>query len=211
MKNGSTVSTGQRVLAGMAILALAGCATAPAAPTGMDHAADLGPAPDAVAAEAPQDDAMRHDAPAMEGGHAERNHEGGRAEAHSAEHDHGDQIAAAATGIDRIIEVTAIDIDFDPGTIAVQAGETIRFVITNEGAIDHEFVVGDRAAQLAHAEQMAAMGREMDHAHTSAVRVAPGETAELVWTFEAGPELQFACHVPGHYRAGMWGNIEIVS
>jgi uncharacterized cupredoxin-like copper-binding protein len=120
------------------------------------------------------------------------------------EHDH-----AATAEVDRVVEVTAMDIAFEPKSVSVRPGETIRFVVTNQGAADHEFVIGDASAQLAHAEQMAAMGSGMDHSHMNAMLLKPGETKELVWTFEAGQDLQFACHVAGHYEAGMWGVIEI--
>ena len=110
-----------------------------------------------------------------------------------------------------MIEVTAVDVDFEPKSIIVKAGETIRFVVTNQGSIDHEFVVGDGAAQIAHAEEMAAMGGAMDHSHTDAIILKPGETREVVHTFWAGQNLQFACHIPGHYEAGMWGTIKIDS
>lgn len=31
----------------------------------------------------------------------------------------------------------------------------------------------------------------------------PGETAEVVWTFNTKSELEFACNIPGHYDCGM--------
>ena len=130
----------------------------------------------------------------------------GTAHEHGGGHDH-----AGAPGTERVIEVTAVDVDFEPKSIIVKAGETIRFVVTNQGSIDHEFVVGDGAAQIAHAEEMAAMGGAMDHSHTDAIILKPGETREVVHTFGAGQNLQFACHIPGHYEAGMWGTIKIDS
>jgi uncharacterized cupredoxin-like copper-binding protein len=117
--------------------------------------------------------------------------------------------AGMASDVDRVVNVTAIDIAFEPNSISVRPGETVRFVVTNDGAVDHEFVIGDASAQVAHAEQMAAMGTGMDHSHMNAMSLKPGETKELVWTFETGQDLQFACHVAGHYTAGMKGRIEI--
>ncbi len=43
-----------------------------------------------------------------------------------------------------------------------------------------------------------------------AIIIAPGETAELVWTApESAGELEYACNIPGHYEAGMSGNIDL--
>lgn len=59
----------------------------------------------------------------------------------------------------------------------------------------------------------AAMAMTHDHAnhdHANGVLVAPGEQAELVWTFTEAADLQFACNVPGHYQAGMHGDIRFV-
>jgi uncharacterized cupredoxin-like copper-binding protein len=39
------------------------------------------------------------------------------------------------------------------------------------------------------------------------VTVAPGQTKTLIYTFHEGGTLLFACHVSGHYRAGMKGTI----
>jgi uncharacterized cupredoxin-like copper-binding protein len=39
--------------------------------------------------------------------------------------------------------------------------------------------------------------------------IAPGEMAELEWTVTESERYQFACHVPGHFEAGMV--IEVVA
>ena len=38
-----------------------------------------------------------------------------------------------------------------------------------------------------------------------------GETAELEWTFTEPGRYQFACHVPGHFEAGMVIEVEVVA
>lgn len=109
---------------------------------------------------------------------------------------------------DRTIEVTASDtLKFDPDSIEVEAGETITFVVTNEGDAQHEFVVGDEDVQAEH-EEMMSDGHEMADSH-DAITLAPGETKELTYTFEESGELQYACHEPGHYDGGMVGTITI--
>jgi len=97
----------------------------------------------------------------------------------------------------------------------------VRFVFRNEGAVVHDAVIGDEAAQEEHEEEMrvaeetttsdteGAMGG-MDHGATSeegdgeaAITVEPGEEGELTYTFDAVGERLIGCHEPGHYVAGM--------
>lgn len=136
-------------------------------------------------------------------------------EAHSHSHEHGHDEApsfsfgapgnpSAAT---RTIEVVADDpYRFEPPDLEVESGETVTFVVTNEGREPHEFVLGDEAYQESHGEEMAA--GEMHH-EGNAVTVAPGATEELTWTFPTEGEVLYGCHVAGHYAAGMVGAISI--
>src|SRR3712207_1995994 len=81
---------------------------------------------------------------------------------------------AAAT---RTIEVVAKDpYRFAPRGVEVEPGETVTFVVSNEGRQKHEFVLGDEEYQATHAEEMAAGGM---HHEGNAVTVAPGATEEL--------------------------------
>lgn len=111
---------------------------------------------------------------------------------------------AAAT---RTVEVVADDpYRFRPEGLEVESGETVTFVVTNEGRQEHEFVLGDAQYQEAHAEEMAA--GEMHH-EGNAVMVAPGATEELTWTFPESGEVLYGCHVAGHFQGGMVGAIRV--
>jgi uncharacterized cupredoxin-like copper-binding protein len=114
---------------------------------------------------------------------------------------------ADPTEADRTIEITASDeLTFDPAEITVSPGEVITFRVVNEGQIAHDFTLGDEATQDEHEEEMAEMGG-MDHDEPNAMVLAAGETKELTWRFaEEGPVI-FGCHQPGHYAAGMRGEI----
>jgi uncharacterized cupredoxin-like copper-binding protein len=51
-----------------------------------------------------------------------------------------------AEDADREIQVTASDdLKFTPASIKVSAGETVTFVVHDEGDTEHEFVLGDEA------------------------------------------------------------------
>jgi uncharacterized cupredoxin-like copper-binding protein len=42
----------------------------------------------------------------------------------------------------------------EPATFTVPAGVPVTFVVTNMGSTDHEFYLGDEAAQAEHEEEM---------------------------------------------------------
>lgn len=113
---------------------------------------------------------------------------------------------------ERVIRIQALDaLRFQPAHITVRRGETVRFVITNTGKLAHEFVIGNAAVQAAHQREMQAMpGMSMQH-DMNAVSLPPGATRDLVWTFTRDGTVEYACHEPGHFAAGMVGTIDIVS
>ena len=113
--------------------------------------------------------------------------------------------AGDASEADRTIEVSTLDqLRFDPGSIDVEVGEVVTFVVTNDGNTDHEFVLGDAAYQEAHG------GEEHDMSGGNAVAVAPGETEELTWEFTEAGSFEYGCHVSGHYEGGMVGDLEVM-
>ena len=114
-----------------------------------------------------------------------------------------------ATKATRTITVTmSDDMRFTPASFSVRRGETIRFVVHNRGAAEHEMVIGTDATLREHAKEMRAMPG-MDHTDPNMVRVKPGGDGELTWTFDRGGRFSVACLVPGHYEAGMKGTIVV--
>ena len=129
---------------------------------------------------------------------------------HEAEESHapaaGFGTAADAGDADRTVQVEAVDqLKFDPAALQVEAGETVTFEVNNAGSIDHEFVLGDAAYQKSHG---ASMG-EMEHADGNGIFLEPGTSDSLTWTFDEPGEVLFACHLNGHFEAGMVGRIEV--
>jgi uncharacterized cupredoxin-like copper-binding protein len=98
---------------------------------------------------------------------------------------------------------------YDPPTITVEPGETVTFVVTNVGEAVHEFTLGDQAMQDAHADEMAGMGAGMGHDAPNSISLQAGETKELTWRFRDAGTVIYACHEPGHYQAGMRGEITV--
>lgn len=117
---------------------------------------------------------------------------------------------ASADASARRIEVTAADtLTFEPNGITVSAGETVTFVVTNNGQILHEFTLGDASMQKEHADMMAHMPAGMAHDLPNSIRLQPGETKHLTWRFGGAGTIEYACHEPGHYQARMRGQITV--
>ncbi len=96
----------------------------------------------------------------------------------------------------------------EPGAITVAAGVPVTFVVTNTGVLEHEFYLGDEAAQAAHEGEMLEMGG-MTHDEPEGIAVSPGETKELTYTFMGPGQSLAGCHVAGHYAGGMKASITI--
>ena len=113
----------------------------------------------------------------------------------------------------RTIEITMLETNdggmiFEPGDLSFSAGETVRLKITNAGDTDHEFVMDTMTAIEEHKALMEKFP-EMEHDDPNAIRLQPGETGEILWTFGTAGTFGYACLIPGHYDAGMHGPLQI--
>lgn len=112
---------------------------------------------------------------------------------------------------DRVIEVAMHDtmhFQFNPGLESLRDGEVVKFVVTNEGVILHEFSIGNLVEQKKHAAMMGKM-TNMKHKDPNAVFVKPGETTTLTWRFKGNDTVVFACNIPGHFEAGMRNDVAL--
>lgn len=111
--------------------------------------------------------------------------------------------------VTRSVEVEMNDaMRFKPDSISVKRGETIRFIVRNTGNLEHEMVLGTIDELKKHAEMMR-KSPEMEHAEPNMVSVEPGKTGELIWQFTRDGKVDFACLEPGHFEAGMIGEIVV--
>ena len=135
--------------------------------------------------------------------------------------------AGSGSGSTRDVAIEMRDIAYSPTTLSVKKGDTVKFTFTNKGAIVHEALIGDSAAQDAHAQEMASgsstdsmdsgdsMGSTgggsttesmagMDQGSGSnMLSVDPGKSGTLRYTFDKAGTVIIGCHEPGHYEAGM--------
>lgn len=111
----------------------------------------------------------------------------------------------------RQVQITENDFHIFSSLKAFTPGLRYHFIIRNTGHTMHEFMITPLTLSTLNGMSM----NDMDHISLADVRnIAPGHTRTLDYTFPAstaGTRLQFACHYPGHYEAGMRLNVLVKS
>lgn len=112
----------------------------------------------------------------------------------------------------RIVQVVMRESDgkmmFIPDRVEVRRGEQVRFVLSNNGELAHEFILASTEDNLKHAEQMK-KNPEMEHDDPNAKSVEPKKKSEIVWKFTKAGTFEYGCLIPGHREAGMVGTIVV--
>ena len=49
----------------------------------------------------------------------------------------------------------------------------------------------------------------MEHNDANVIRLKPGATKEIVWHFSKAGNFEYACLLPGHLEAGMFGKVVV--
>ena len=105
------------------------------------------------------------------------------------------------------VQVTLTEFGIESSVTEFEVGVPYRFVVTNAGLVEHEFMIMPPLTQ----DQM---GMHMDMTNLDKMALAMVEGAELQAGNSASFELtfpeptsaealEFACHTPGHYEANM--------
>jgi len=116
-----------------------------------------------------------------------------------------------ASKVTRTIEVEmASGMRFKPSDIQVKKGETIRFVLKNTDTVKHEFSLGTQKELLEHYEVMKRFP-DMEHDEPNKLSLAPGKQGEVIWHFTKAIAVDFACLHPGHFDAGMKGQVKVAA
>jgi uncharacterized cupredoxin-like copper-binding protein len=98
------------------------------------------------------------------------------------------------------------DFTVTPGTTQIKAGQLYLFEVINTGAATHEFVV-EPATAVDEPLAKVANGAKLE---AEAEDIGPGQTTDLLWAFPTPGQYQMACHVPGHFEAGMKATFTVV-
>jgi uncharacterized cupredoxin-like copper-binding protein len=110
----------------------------------------------------------------------------------------------------RIVQIVMREADgkmlFLPDRIDVKKGEQIRFMMRNNGVMEHEMVLATLEENMKHMKEMA-KNPDMEHDDPNAKRLKPKQTAEILWQFTKVGTFDFSCLIPGHRQSGMFGTI----
>mgnify|MGYP001434154316 CR=1 FL=1 len=109
--------------------------------------------------------------------------------------------------VTRTIEIKAFDNHFLPAEINVVQGETVRFIVKNEGLKRHEMVI-DTLENLKEHAKITRSNPGLVREDPNYLNMLPGEQKELVWHFTESGIVHFACGYPGHFK-GMRGKINV--
>ena len=111
--------------------------------------------------------------------------------------------ACARTASATVVSVTEVEFRIEASLTTFSVGKTYRFVVTNRGEVDHEFLLippEDDLPQLSTVDQLYAYGR----AHIP--DIPPGATRTIEYTFKPSEKikLEMACYYPGEHDVGMY-------
>jgi uncharacterized cupredoxin-like copper-binding protein len=100
------------------------------------------------------------------------------------------------------VKVTVSEFTITSSLTTFQQGVPYHFTVTNNGTVDHEVYIMPPTTDTLTTDQV----KQMALAGVGSDQLKVGATVSFDYTFtKAYPEgsLEFACHLPGHYEAGM--------
>jgi uncharacterized cupredoxin-like copper-binding protein len=126
-------------------------------------------------------------------------------------------LSACGQKTPQTVEITLTEFGIETPITTFQAGQPYKFVIRNAGALNHEFTIMPPMASPP--TDMHMEGHSMEHmtgamVHIGEDELTPGATVTLEFTFSeptSAGEIEFACHLPGHYEGGMVTPIRVES
>ena len=133
--------------------------------------------------------------------------------------------------VNRVVKVVMYDNYYEPSSLIVKAGETIKFELVNAGELVHEFNIANKMMHMKHQPQMekmveneilfadsidknkmkkmAKIDKSMGHSHSNSVLLEPKQKGDIIWKFDNAINIEIACNVPGHYQVGMIAKVDI--
>ncbi len=91
------------------------------------------------------------------------------------------------------VQITLTEFKIESSVTDFTVGTPYHFAITNKGAVAHDWMIMPRGEQ----DESKALIKVED------TDLQPNQTVTRDLTFTQPGDLEFACHVQGHYEAGM--------
>lgn len=107
------------------------------------------------------------------------------------------------------LEATFTDFEFTPDSWTAPADEDVTIELTNDGAVDHEFVILQPGVTISSEDDLPDTEEELlaDFVLTE-TEVEAGETGDLTFNVPAGT-YQIICAIETHFDAGMEGTLTV--
>jgi uncharacterized cupredoxin-like copper-binding protein len=115
----------------------------------------------------------------------------------------GGKVGAPSTSIN----VTMSDFQFTPNNFTVPAGQQINFTATNNGGVEHSFVIMKLGSEV----NANFSDKDQANVYWEQTAIPAGQNVKATFTAPNEPgEYQILCAVHGHIEAGMVGKLSIV-
>jgi uncharacterized cupredoxin-like copper-binding protein len=100
---------------------------------------------------------------------------------------------AQSSGSSTEVQINLSEFKIESPQTTFTTGMPYRFVIKNEGTISHDWAIMQRG-EIDESQALIKVDKD---------QLPPGATVTREFTFTEAGDFEFACHVPGHYEAGM--------
>lgn len=126
----------------------------------------------------------------------------------------GDSSTDEDVAVDQTITIDAKNVKFVPDSITIQAGQTVRLVLTNsDKGTEHDLASDDLPLSM-----IQGGGNGGGHGSTTgtyapimlAVHAKDGETSSVIFKADTPGTYNIYCTIAGHKDAGMVGTITVV-
>ncbi|MBN1451741.1 MAG: cupredoxin domain-containing protein [Anaerolineales bacterium] len=105
------------------------------------------------------------------------------------------------------LRVDMVEFMFEPFDYIIPAGQEITLELSNNGAVEHEFVIMKLGTEVGDD-----FGDEDEANIYWEAELEPGTSGAYTFTAPSEPgEYQIVCGTPGHYLAGMVGSLTVVA
>ena len=106
------------------------------------------------------------------------------------------------------VNVTMTDFQYTPNAFTVPAGKEISFSATNNGGVEHSFVVMKLGSEIT----TGFSDEDQANVYWEEKAIPPGQTVTDTFTAPSEPgTCQVVCAVSGHFEAGMIAKLIVVT
>jgi uncharacterized cupredoxin-like copper-binding protein len=119
-------------------------------------------------------------------------------------------LLSACGGASTSIKAELSDFQFSPTTWKVAAGEEITIELTNDGSVDHEWVILQPGVNIDSEADLPETEEELlaDFVYWED-EVEKGDSKTLTFTAPPAGEYQVICAIEDHFNAGMEGTLTV--